>query len=234
MIPVIGNSELVTVEEPTIKVPANETATVNLKLTMPNKDLEGFLLGGILIRKEFEEENSQEGVQISNEYAYVIGLQVTEDEQVVAPHLNLKEIYPELVNYRMTIVAELQNDQPVIIGDVDIEAEVYKENKPDEVFKTASIESGQFAPNSTMEFVIDWENKYLEPGDYRLKMTATDGNQKWTWDEPFTITDEEGKISEDTVELEENTWLTPQLFIGVVVVLLIIIVVLLYKNRNKS
>lgn len=201
---------------------------------MPNKDLEGFLLGGILIRKEFEEENSQEGVQISNEYAYVIGLQVTEDEQVVSPHLNLKEIYPELVNYRMAIVAELQNDQPVIIGDVDIEAEVYKENKPDEVFKTASIDSGQLAPNSTMEFVIDWENQYLEPGDYRLKMTATDGNQKWTWDEPFTITDEQGKISEDAVELEENTWLTPQLFIGVVVVLLIIIVVLLYTNRNKS
>lgn len=201
---------------------------------MPDKDLEGFLLGGILIRKEFEEENSQEGVQISNEYAYVIGLQVTEDEQVVSPHLNLKEIYPELVNYRTAIVAELQNDQPVIIGDVDIEAEVYKENKPDEVFKTASIESGQFAPNSTMEFVIDWENQYLEPGDYRLKMTATDGNQKWTWDEPFTITDEQGKISEDAVELEENTWLTPQLFIGVVVVLLIIIVVLLYTNRNKS
>lgn len=201
---------------------------------MPDKDLEGFLLGGILIRKEFEEENSQGGVQISNEYAYVIGLQVTEDEQVVSPHLNLKEIYPELVNYRTAIVAELQNDQPVIIGDVDIEAEVYKENKPGEVFKTASIDSGQLAPNSTMEFVIDWENQYLEPGDYRLKMTATDGNQKWTWDEPFTITDEQGKISEDAVELEENTWLTPQLFIGVVVVLLIIIVVLLYTNRNKS
>lgn len=201
---------------------------------MPDKDLEGFLLGGILIRKEFEEENSQGGVQISNEYAYVIGLQVTEDEQVVSPHLNLKEIYPELVNYRTAIVAELQNDQPVIIGDVDIEAEVYKENKPDEVFKTASIESGQFAPNSTMEFVIDWENQYLEPGDYRLKMTATDSNQEWEWDEPFTITDEEGQISEDAVELEENTWLTPQLFIGVVVVLLIIIVVLLYRNRNKS
>ncbi|OFU50117.1 hypothetical protein [Aerococcus sp. HMSC10H05] len=65
-------------------------------------------------------------------------------------------------------------------------------------------------------------------------MTAIDGNQKWTWDEPFTITDEQGKISEDAVELEENTWLTPQLFIGVVVVLLIIIVVLLYTNRNKS
>lgn len=227
-------SELVMIEEPTVKVPANETATVDLKLTMPDKDLERFLLGGILIRKEIEESDSQEGVQINNEYAYVIGLQVTEDEQVVEPNLNLKGIYPKLVNYRTAVVAELQNDQPVIIGDVDIEAEVYKENKPDEVFKTASIEGGQFAPNSTMEFVIDWENQYLEPGDYRLKMTAADGNQEWEWDEPFTITDEEGQISEDAVELEENTWLTPQLFIGVVVVLLIIIVVLLYKNRNKS
>ncbi|PMC80341.1 hypothetical protein CJ191_01920 [Aerococcus viridans] len=98
-------------------------------------------------------------------------------------------------------------------------------DKTDEVFKTASIESGQFVPNSTMEFVIDWENQYLELGDYRLELTASDGNPKWTWDEPFTITDEERKISEHVVELKENTWLTPQLFIDVVVVLLIIIVV---------
>ena len=51
------------------------------------------------------------------------------------------------------------------------------------MFKTASIESGQFAPNSTLEFVIDWENQYLELGDYLLKLTAIDGNQKWSWDE---------------------------------------------------
>lgn len=143
-------------------------------------------------------------------------------------------LYKYEKGYLYKYIAELQNDQPVIIGDVDIEAEIYKENKPDEVFKKASIESGQFAPNSTMEFVIDWENQYLELGDYRLKLTASDGNQKWTWDEPFTITDEERKISEHAVELEKNTWLTPQLFIGVVVVWLIIIVVFLYKNRNKS
>lgn len=117
---------------------------------------------------------------------------------------------------------------------VDIEAEVFKENNPDEVLKTASIEDGQFAPNSTMEFVIDWENQYLEPGDYRLKLTATDDENEWQWDEKFTIAEEEGQISDDAVELEEASWLTTQLFIGVIAVLIFNIIVLLFRNRKSK
>ncbi len=227
-------SEFVTIEEPTVTIPANETATVEMTLTIPDEKLEGFLLGGILIQKESSQDNDQEGVQIQNEYAYVIGLQATMDEQVVESNLNLKGLRPELVNYRTAVIAELQNDQPVIMNGVDIEAEVFKENDLDEVFKTASIEDGQFAPNSTMEFVIDWENQYLEPGDYRLKLNAIDGENEWQWDEQFTITEEEGQISDDAVELEKNSWLTPQLFIGVVAVLIIVIIVLLFRNRKSK
>lgn len=44
-------------------------------------------------------------------------------------------------------------------------------------------------------------NQYLEMDIYRLKMTANDGDNEWTWDEPFTITEEEGQISDEAVEL---------------------------------
>lgn len=178
-----------------------------------------------------ESDQNEESVQINNQYAYVIGLQVTEDEdQETTSNLNLTGIEPSLVNYRTAVVAKLQNDQPLILGNVDIEAKVYDADAQ-EAIKTATLEAANFAPNSTMDFVIDWENQYLEPGEYRLKMTASNNDDEWTWDEPFTITDEQAEISDDAVELE-NRWFTPQVFIGIIVVLVIIIIILLIVLRK--
>jgi len=149
-----------------------------------------------------ESDQNEESVQINNQYAYVIGLQVTEDEdQETTSNLNLTGIEPSLVNYRTAVVAKLQNDQPFILGNVDIETEVYDADGQ-EAIKTATLEAANFAPNSTMDFVIDWENQYLEPGEYRLKMTASNNDDEWTWDKPFTFTDEQAEISDDAVELE--------------------------------
>lgn len=180
-----------------------------------------------------ESDQNEESVQINNQYAYVIGLQVTEDEdQETTSNLNLTEIEPSLVNYRTAVVAKSQNDQPFILDNVDIEAEVYDADGQ-EAIKTATLEATNFAPNSTMDFVIDWENQYLEPGEYRLKMTASNNDDEWTWDEPSTITDEQAEISDDAVELE-NRWFTPQVFIGIIVVLVIIIIILLIVLRRRK
>ncbi|MFW3505753.1 DUF3324 domain-containing protein [Aerococcus viridans] len=137
-----------------------------------------------------------------------MGLQVTEDEDHEAnSNLNLTGIEPSLVNYQTAVVAKLQNDQPFILGNIDIEAEVYDANGQ-EAIKTATLEAANFAPNSSMDFVIDWENQYLEPGDYRQKLTALNDHDERTWDEPFTITDDQAEISDETVELESR-WFTP-------------------------
>ncbi|MGH2079299.1 DUF3324 domain-containing protein [Aerococcus urinaeequi] len=180
-----------------------------------------------------ESDQNEESVQINNKYAYVIGLQVTEyEDQETTSNLNLTGIEPSLVNYRTAVVAKLQNDQPFILGNVDIEAEVY-DAYAQEAIKTATLEATNFAPNSTINFVIDWENKFLDPGDYRQKLTALNDHDEWTWDEPFTITDEQAEISDDAVELESR-WFTPQAFIAIIVVLVIIIIILLIVLRKRK
>lgn len=178
-------------------------------------------------------DQNEDSVQINNQYAYVIDLQVTEDEdQDTTSNLNLTGIEPSLVNYRTAVVAKLQNDQPFILDNVDIEAEVYDADGQ-EAIKTATLEAVNLALNSTMDFVIDWENQYLELGEYRLKMTASNNDDEWTWGEPFTITDEQAEISDDAVELE-NRWFTPQVYIGIIVVLVIIIIILLIILRKRK
>lgn len=190
------------------------------------------MLQAEIFNHDDESDQNEESVQINNQYAYVIGLQVTEDEDHEAnSNLNLTGIEPSLVNYQTAVVAKLQNDQPFILGNIDIEAEVYDANGQ-EAIKTATLEAANFAPNSSMDFVIDWENQYLEPGDYRLKLTASNDDEEWTWDEPFTITDDQAEISDDAVELESR-WFTPQVFIGIIVVLVIIIIILLVVLRKR-
>ncbi|MHA7117653.1 DUF3324 domain-containing protein [Aerococcus viridans] len=107
-----------------------------------------------------DEDATSEGVQINNQYAYVIGLQATEGEQVDNQNLNLVSINPNLVNYRTAVVAKIQNDQPILMSKIDIHAEIFEEGN-DNPIKTADLENAQFVPNSTMDFTIDWENEYF-------------------------------------------------------------------------
>ena len=175
-------ADLVAMESYSIEVPANKFKVVDIQLDMPENLFEGFLLGGLRFQKELvEDDQNEESVQINNQYVYVIGLQVTEDEdQEAISNLNLTGIEPSLVNYRTAIIAKLQNNQPFILGNIDIEAEVYDANGQ-ETIKTATLEAANFAPNSMLDFVIDWENQYLEPGDYRLKLTVSNDDDEWTW-----------------------------------------------------
>lgn len=227
-------SELVELDANTVIVPANNSQIVDVHLDIPEDPFEGYLLGGLHFEKVLtEEEENNEGVQIQNRYAYLIGLQVTEDEQQMEFNLELRDIVPTLVNYRTAVVAKIQNDQPNIMSDVIISAEVY-EAGGEEPIKTAMMENVQFAPNSTMDFVIDWENQYLEPGDYQLKLLATSGEYEWEWDESFSITDKQAQISDEAVEIEQFSWMTPQLLLTVVILLIIIIFILLYRLNKKN
>ena len=102
------------------------------------------MLQAEIFNHDDESDQNEESVQINNQYAYVIGLQVTEDEdQETTSNLNLTGIEPSLVNYRTAVVAKLQNDQPLILGNVDIEAEVYDADAQ-EAIKNSNTRSSEF------------------------------------------------------------------------------------------
>lgn len=227
-------SELIELEANTVMVPANNSQTIDIHLDIPEDNFEGYLLGGLHFEKVVsEEEANNEGVQIQNRYAYLIGLQVTEDEQQMTPNLELKDIELTLVNYRTAVVAKIQNDQPNILSGVTISAKVY-EADGDEAIKSSIMENTKFAPNSTMDFVIDWEKRYLEPGDYQLELLATSGEYEWEWSESFSITDDQTQLSEEAVETGKKSWVTSQLLILVIVLLTVVVIYLMYLFKKES
>lgn len=226
-------SELVTFEETEWTIPAASAEVITATLNTPEASFDGIKLGGLHFEKVMEDTGAEEGINIQNKYDYVIGLQISENDEEVEPALALASVAPELVNHRTAVVANIQNSQPVLMEDLHIEAKIYEEDETEPIQETEQNDI-RMAPNSTMEFVIDWNNQPLQEGNYLLEMTATDGDQSWQWQETFTIDEEAETINESAVELEEEESAFGWYWIGIAVLAAIIIFLLIYIKRLKK
>lgn len=232
-------SELVVPGNEEVVIPAGDSATVTSTLTMPDESFDGIKLGGIYIEKDAEGEAEDEGVNIQNRYAYVVGFQLQENEEEVTPELDLSSVGPELVNYSTSVVAELQNKAPVHMKDMDVTAAVTEEDGSEPLGET-EMPDIEMAPNSTMDVVIDWGARELEAGTYELEMQADYEGETWEWNETFTVEEDDESLNDEAVGLEEsdspeqtnNIWpIVGFAVMGVVIIGLIIYILRLRKKK---
>lgn len=186
-------------------VPAEGTVTATALLNMPEEAYDGIILGGLVFTKaddSSETKKENQGVtQIENEYQYVIGVMLSENDNKVNANMNLKYIKSTLSNYHTSLAVNLQNDTPVIIPDLKISGTVYKKGSS-EIYKSTEKENIKMAPNSNFDFMIDWQNHKFEAGDYRIHVIAQNEEYFWEWDENFTITPEQANdANKDAVDL---------------------------------
>lgn len=228
-------TDILTLEADEVVVPAGKSKTVTADLEMPEGEYDGIMLGGFHFEKVMNEEESAEGVSLQNKYAYVIGVQLTETDNEVLPDLHLKSIQPKLVNHRTAVVANIQNSEPVLVKDMTVDAAIYKKGEK-EPLKEKRQKQINMAPNSNMNYTIDWENEVLKPGDYILKMKVKHDSETWEWEESFVIEkDDATALNRDAVELDDdkvNKW-----FVTGIVILIIIIAALLFyiwKLKRKQ
>ena len=186
-------------------VPAEGTVTATALLNMPEEAYDGIILGGLVFTKAddgSETKKENQGVtQIENEYQYVIGVMLSENDNKVSANMNLKYIKSTLSNYHTSLAVNLQNDTPVIIPNLKISGTVYKKGSS-EIYKSTERENIKMAPNSNFDFMIDWQNLKFEAGDYRVHVIAQNEEYFWEWDENFTITPEQANdANKDAVDL---------------------------------
>src|SRR5690625_523885 len=224
--------DILTLREDQVVIRAGKSKRITAELDMPKEEYDGIILGGLHFEKVMDEEEASEGVSLQNKYAYVIGVQLSENDHEVFPEVELTSVQPELVNHRTAVVSNLQNSQPVLIEDMAVEAEIYKQGEK-EALKSKKQEQINMAPNSTMNFTIDWENEALEPGDYILKMKATHQSEIWEWEEPFVIEKDDAKtINEDAVDIDDDQ-ISIWFVLGIAALVLIIAGLLLYIWKLK-
>ncbi|MBC2328756.1 DUF916 and DUF3324 domain-containing protein [Listeria swaminathanii] len=216
-----------------LTIPVNGKKTVQVMIEMPEESIDGVVLGAVEFKKKNTTETKKaKGVSLKNEYSYIVGMQLSETDKQVKPHMNLLRIKPTLINYHTAVAATLQNNQPVIIKNLSIDAKVYQQNSDKMLYQTKKANM-TMAPNSNFDFGIDWGNKPLKEGKYRLKMTATNGVETWNWDENFTIGKEGQDLNNEAVDLQQtNEWLYVAIAAGVLLVLLLIILVI--RKRRKE
>lgn len=230
-------SEIVTVEKE-VTIPAKQSIKLPLKIKMPDKKFDGILAGGITIKEKDstnkEKESKEEGLAITNKYAYVIALLINQTDTEVIPNMVLNSVAPNQVNARNVINATLQNDQSAYINNLKIEAKITKKNKKETLYKNTQDQM-QMAPNSSFNYPISLNGEKLQAGKYTVTLHATAAEGKWDFSKDFTISSEDAKKynKKDVSIKEDNTWI--YILIGIVLVLLIFItVMLLIRNKKKK
>lgn len=230
-------ADLIEVPEEPIELAGNETKTISVPLIMPKEKFEGFLAGGLRIteiQEESEEETTEEeGVAIKNEFAYVVGVVVSNDRASVKPDLELLDVFADQLNYRNVISANLQNFTPSFVNRLEVEATIHREGE-EQVLYQAHQEQMQMAPNSNFNFPISLEGDRFRSGEYLLKMTARSGEEEWQWERKFTIDADEARAlnkQDVTIDTSINWWLITTLCLFML--LLIIVGRLAIKNKKK-
>lgn len=218
-----------------IELAGNETKTITVPLHMPEESFEGFLAGGLRITevKEEQEEttSNEEGVAIKNEFAYVVGVVVSNSRDSVQPDLDLLAVFADQLNYRNVISATIQNFTPTFVNRMAVEATVQRAGE-DEVLYEASEEMMQMAPNSHFDFPISLEGDRFQSGDYVLNLKATSGEEEWSWERTFTIEADEARAlnrADVTIDSSINWWM-----IGSIVLVILLLGVILYLLIQKK
>jgi len=224
-----------------IELAGNETRVVEIPVQMPAEDFEGFLAGGLRIaefKDEVEEsdEPEGEGVAIKNEFAYVLGVVVSNSRDSVQPELELLDVFADQLNYRNVISATLQNFTPTFVNRLAVEATVKRAGENDVLYE-ANQEMMQMAPNSNFDFPISLEGDRFRSGEYILELTATSGENEWSWTREFTIeADEARKLNREdvTVDTSINWWMVGSIILIVLLLMIILYLIIRKNNAQKN
>ncbi|SES08264.1 DUF916 and DUF3324 domain-containing protein [Isobaculum melis] len=204
--------DLITVDE-SVTIPAQSSITVSLKVKMPPEAYKGILAGGITFKEKKSEEEStttqeDNNLAIKNEYAYVVGIVLSESDEAVKPELALNQVVADQVNARNAIKANLQNITPTFVNQLKVTTEISKKGSKDVLYRTTK-EAMQMAPNSNFDFPTMLEGEKLAAGTYVLNMDASSGENTWHFEQEFTIDADEAKeLNKSDVTIHEDyTWL---------------------------
>lgn len=222
-----------------VKLNAGETKQAVFTIKMPENEYTGDIIGGFYIQKKTDdvEAKKDESVQIKNQYSYVIGIRLNETDTAVTPKLKLNQIEPALQNYRTAVTANLQNTEATIINDLDVNANVTKQNSTTVLHET-NKKGLSMAPNSNFDYPINWDNEPLNPGKYTAHIKAKSGEEEWSFDKNFEIKAEASKkLNKEAVEVakpQPNWLLIITVSIGSIILIGGLLIFLIIRNEKKK
>ncbi|WEG73601.1 DUF916 and DUF3324 domain-containing protein [Vagococcus intermedius] len=218
-----------------VEFKAHETKNIPVEITMPAKEFKGVILGGLYLQEAADSAKSKsdkaEGMTINNKYAFTVPVMLSNNDEAGKAELKLNSVKADNVSGYNKVVAEIESTQKNILKEATIEGKVTRKGEK-EVLHEHKLENVSFAPESKMNFGIDWTKDSFKPGTYvtAIKVTSPYGN--WDWTKEFTIADKESKkMNEKAVDIEPEK--PNYLMYGIFGLLLIVVLLLIYLIVSK-
>ncbi|HLQ40241.1 MAG TPA: DUF916 and DUF3324 domain-containing protein [Tetragenococcus sp.] len=214
-----------------IEVKPKESKVVAFDLTYPKKTFSGYVLGGIhLYEQKQENSEKKDGISFQNQFAYSIAVKLQMKDQKLTPQLDLGNVKMTTENSHPIVQAQLKNPVATMINDLNIEAEISKKGKTVENFQ---FEQGKVAPNSQFHLTIPLSQGSLKPGTYLFSGQATSGKNHWKWEKKFTVSNKNYHNAEkENVEKTSSHWLW--IFLGIIVILMVLLLLFIYLKKRKK
>lgn len=228
-------------ESQTVELKANETKILDFEFQAPNENFDGIILGGFLadlIDEETSEQEKKQSITFLNKFQLVKAVVIRNSDKKIEPNFKLNEIKPALYSHRTAVTANLQNTTPVLLGNVEIHAEISKKGSKD-VLRSETKTKIQFAPNSNFDFPIMWDNAPLEPGSYTITLNLKSDNKEFDFTDDFVIRKSDSdQINRDAIDLEttkkDYTLVIILSAIFIIIIIGLIFIITLQRLKHKK
>lgn len=222
----------------TVKLNPGETKMLDLAIAMPEEAYDGYIAGGIQLEVVLTKEAKalrKKQTGIVNDYAFLVGMLLSETDKEVAPEMKLNKIYAELSNYRNAIFVNFSNVTMGYAKNMTVDFQVMKKGSDEVLYDTKKADM-RMAPNSMIDFPLVMNGDQMVPGKYTGHVVVKSGDQKWEWTEDFEITNEEAeKYNKQDVSLVQERGINWFLIIGIAagVLTALLVIFLLVHSMNK-
>ena len=177
-----------------IELPKNSTQETELKINMPNKPINGVILGGVVVSEKKDKKNQDTGI-VGNDYCYTIGIVLTNEDKVNLfknISVTLENVIADLSSGKKVVQADILNPNPYIFSKAQVKGAVYSEDGTKKI-KENSMDNVSIAPYSCLPFQIDWGKEDLKPGKYLFKGTVKTAENTWNFERKFDIAGDKAK-----------------------------------------
>lgn len=183
-------------DEDIITVSNYEIKQVKIKLRAPNEHYDGIKAGALTFSLAQEEGESEKGVGVN--YAVRIGVMTSEsgDSYSDGNDLLLNSAKATVINSHKVVVGRLQNPQPKMLVNLNIEGNIVEENTK-KIIKKKKMNSITMAPNSFMDYEFDWGIDTMPAGNFIMTINGENGEDSWVLTKKFTITGKQAKKVND-------------------------------------
>lgn len=182
--------ELVTVVEEIVDVPANDQANAVILVKAPDETFAGRILGGLHFQLH-EEETEESGVLNRFNYEIALNMVSNKNDEVIEPLIEFKEVaeLDDLLGHRLE--PNFTNLTPVFLSDMDIQAQVYHGDDLDTVLLESEHTFYDIAPSYDFKIRMFFEDVDLEVGDYVLKVSMSNDDYEFEFQEEFNLSEAE-------------------------------------------